>query len=268
MGNIWILVPILPIFLAVTLAVFLVQLIVSAISNIGNVEEATALSWSIAQFFALYGLGIVSFYLMLLLGSVAFFYLIDRRNAHFKRQQQLFLAISKYLSSIGKISPSVSLSRLSQIAEESVFDEDDRPAGLWAILYLFVTPIVGIIVAYNLIQDLQSHEERQAAYLQTLPAACNDAGIAPMPLGPYTPHRSELILFVILTAITGGLFWIYWFYRLLADYNEHFRVHAQIEDLILTSLRPTPPANSCARCGGSVPQNARFCPFCGAQQLS
>jgi hypothetical protein len=155
--------------------------------------------------------------------------------------------------------------RLAQLSDDSMFEEQDRPAGLWAILSLFAAPIVGLIVAYDLTQDMRRHEDRQAVYLQILPLALREAGVTPPSFAPLRPHNRDPIVYVVLTAITAGLFWVYWFYTLLKDYNEHFADQAVFEDTLLACLRP---ATTCAACGGSVPQDAKFCPLCGTAQPS
>lgn len=268
MGHVWMLVPILPIIVGIAVAVSAVGILVSAISKVGIVQQPENAIPIVGEIFALYGFVIISFYVVLLVGSFALYYLIDRRNSHFKRQQQLFSTLPEYLSSGGNGSSAESVSRLTQLSEDSVFEERDRPAGLWATLYLFVTPIVGLIVAYNLTQDLRKHDDLQSAYQTTLVDAFNEAGIQLQTFAPYKPHKRDAILFIILTAITAGLFWIYWFYTLLKDYNEHFEDQAHFEDSILASMKPETPAKVCVTCGGAVPKNARFCPQCGRPQSS
>lgn len=268
MGYVWMLVPILPIIVGIAVAVSVIGILISAISKVGSVQQPESAVPIIGEIFALYGFAIISFYVVLLAGSFALYYLIDRRNGHFKRQQQLFLTLPKYLSSGGKAPSAESISRLTQLSEDSVFEERDRPAGLWSVLYLFVTPIVGLIVAYNLTQDLRKHDELQSAYQTALVGGFTEADIQAPTFAPYRPHKRDPILFTILTAITAGLFWIYWFYTLLKDYNEHFQDQARFEDQILASLKPQPATKVCATCSGAVPENARFCPHCGRPQSS
>ena len=265
MGYAWLIVPVLPILVGVVLAASLVRILVS-IPTFETIQRSESAVPLIAQIFAVYGFAILSFYVILLIGSFALYYLIDRRNAHFKRQQQLFATLPRYLSSKTSGLTSESISRVFQISEDAMFDEQDRPAGLWAILNIFVTPVVGLIAAYDLTQDLRRHEERQSDYQATLVAALNEAGVQPPAFAAQRLHKREDILFLILTAITAGLFWIYWFYTLLRDYNEHFHDQAVVEDQILATLKPKAAIRVCATCGGSVPENAKFCPLCGRPQ--
>ncbi len=268
MGYVWMLVPVLPILVGIALAISFIRIFISSILRFGNIQQPESVAPIIAEIFALYGVAIISFYIVLLVGAFALYYLIDRRNNHFKRQQQLFATLSEYLSSRIGEPATESVSRLSQISEDSMFEEQDRPAGLWGILYVFVTPIVGLVAAYDLAHDMRKHDERQSECQATLVNALGEAGIPAPTFAPYGPHKRDAILFLILTAITGGLFWIYWFYTLLKDYNEHFHDQAIFEDQVLASLKPKPPSRICATCSGSVPEGARFCPTCGRPQSS
>lgn len=268
MGYVWMIVPILPIFVGIAIAVSIIGILVSAISKVGSLQQPQNAAPIVGEILGLYGFAIMSLYLVLLVGSFALYYLIDRRNAHFKRQQQLFSLLPTYLSSREKPPRAESKYQLTQLSEDSVLEERDRPAGLWAVLYLFVTPIVGLIVAYSLTQDLRKHENLQSAYQTSLVGAFNEAGIQLPTFSPDRAHKRDPILLIILTAITAGLFWIYWFYTLLKDYNEHFQDQTRFEDQILASLKPQPATKPCATCGGAVPETARFCPNCGRPRSS
>jgi positive regulator of sigma E activity len=268
MGYTWMVVPILPILVGIGLAVSLVGILVSMVSRIGSLQKPENAIPAAGAILAVYGFAIVSFYIILAFGAFAIYYMIERRNNHFRRQQRLFSTLQKYLISKTGVGGNENAFRLWQSSEESRLEERDRPAGLWSVLYLFVTPIVGLIVAFNLTQDLSGHEELQTNYQATLLRGLNEAGIVPPTLPSTRSHKRDPLLFIILTAITGGLFWIYWFYALLKDYNEHFQDQARYEDQILALLKPQPKARTCGTCGGAVPESAKFCPHCGTQQAS
>ncbi len=267
MGYVWMLVPILPVLVGLALAISFIRILASAVSSVGSLQQPQSALPAARAILGLYGLAIVSLYLILLIGAFAFYYLIDRRNNHFKRQQQLFLTFQRYLASKTDAPDSENLFCLARLSEESIFEERDRPAGPWSILYLFVTPIVGLILAYNLDQDLRRHEDLQSSYQTTLINALNETSTQPTTLASPKSHKRDPILFIVLTAITAGLFWIYWFYTLLKDYNEHFLDQSRFEDQILSLLKPQPSNRECAACGGMIPENAKFCPHCGKKQM-
>ena len=268
MGYVWMIVPILPALAAVLIGASLLSILVSIIPRISSITQPqtaqNAITPIIGEVFGLYGLAIFMFYVVLLIGALAFYYMIDRRNRHFVRQRSLFSTLQRYLALKAPYSESVS--RLGYIAEDSGCDERDRPAGVWAVLFLFVTPIVGLLAAYNLTQDLRRHEDAQSVYQTTLTNAFSDAGVQLPSFSPFKFHRREPFLFIILSAITVGLFWIYWFYTLLKDYNEHFSDQARFEDQILDSLRPPEATKLCGSCGATIPRSAKFCPICGKPQ--
>lgn len=260
MGVAWTIVPILPIFVGVALSVALVGMVISTIPNL---QQATSTIPAVADILALYVFALIAIIAVLILDAFAFYFLLDRRNRHFKRQQLLFAAISEYLMAIRKNARFENIARLAEVSSDSIFEEQVRPASLWAILCIFAIPIVGLIVAYGLTEDLRKHEERQLAYQQTLIPAFEEAGITQAPNASFKPHSRDPIVYLVLTAITAGLFWVYWFYTLLKDYNEHFADQAALEDQILLTLKPM---FKCAACGGSIPPNVKFCPLCGAAQ--
>jgi len=260
MGYAWTIVPLLPILVGIALVVGFLTVVISSISSLQQAGGSVA---AVAGILTLYMFGLISIYAVQIVNALAFYFLIDRRSRHFKRQQLLFDAVPKYLSASKNFASHENIGRLAELSEDSMFEEQDRPAGLWAILSIFATPIVGLIVAYDLTQDLRRHEERQSAYQQTLSSALEEAGIVHLPFASLKPHRRDPIVYIVLTVITAGLFWIYWFYTMLKDYNEHFTEQAALEDQLLASLKP---AMTCAACGGSIPQNVRFCPLCGAAQ--
>lgn len=269
MGYAWMLVPILPVLAGAGLAVASIGIILSSVSKLGNLQQPSQYALSvIGEIIALYGFTILTFFLILLIGAFAIYYLIDRRNSHFRRQQQLFLSLEKYLASRVEASSSNDFALLAHLNEDSIFAEKDRPAGLWSIFYLFVTPIVGLIIAYNLTQDLRKHEELQFPFQIALANVFKEVGLTIAPSSSNQGHKRDPILFFVLTAITGGLFWVYWFYTLLKDYNQHFLDQAQFEDKILALLEPQPALRNCSSCGGTLPETARYCPNCGKEQTS
>jgi len=267
MGSAWMLIPILPILVVLALVAAFVQAIVPMIPNLRGFQDSVASSSMVAPLVGLYGLAIVSMYATLFLFSLALYYLIDRRNNHFRRQELLFKTLVKYLKTKAK-SNHPTTTRLAKLSEDSIFEEQLRSAGVWAVLNIFVTPLVSVIVAFNLTQDLCKHDMRQIDFQENLTSVLAEIGTTFPASFNVKPVKRDTILFLLLTIITAGLFWVYWFHILLKDYNEHFINQALFEDRLLAALKPTQQARKCGTCGGSVPDSARFCPFCGKSQTS
>jgi hypothetical protein len=270
MSYAWMIVPLLPLAAAVVIGALLVGILVSLIPNISNLSHPTTAQSTIAPIvggiLALYGLAIIVLFITLFFGALSFYYLIDRRNRHLARQQLLFSTLHRYLAS--KAPTSESIARLTYLSEDSTYEERPRPAGLWALLFLFVTPIVGLITSYNLTQDMRKHDDFQSNYQTALASSLVEAGFQQPNFQAYKSRSRDPVLFLVLSAITGGVFWIYWYYTLLKDYNEHFADQARFEDQILKEIAPPQIDKNCGTCGGKVPANAKFCPNCGSKQES
>jgi len=268
MGYIWMVVPLLPLVATIIIGSVFVGILVSIIPRLSSLSQQTATPSAIEPIIggilALYGLGILAFFAVVFFGALGFYYMIDRRNRHFGRQQLLFSTIHRYLAS--KVPKSENISQLGYLAEDSTYAERTRPAGIWALLYLFVNAIVGLIASYSLTQDMRKHDELQSRYQAALGPSLIEAGFKDPDFHPYKSHNRDPVLFIILTAITGGLFWIYWYYTLLKDYNDHFTEQGKFEEQILKTLIPPPTQRTCGTCGGNVPTVAKFCPNCGSQQ--
>jgi len=266
----WMIVPLLPVVAAVVIAGTLVGIIASLVPKIGTLSQSATtptqpeIAPIVAGILALYGLAVIVFFAVMFFGALSFYYMIDRRNRHFTRQQLLFSTLHGYLAT--KAPTSAKISQLSYLTEDSVCEERTKPAGVWALLFMFVTPIIGLIASYNLTQDMRKHDEFQSNYQAALTSSLADAGFPQPNLPAYTSHKRDPVLFLILTAITGGLFWIYWYYTLLKDYNDHFANQAKFEDEVLKVLMPPQPERTCGTCGGAVPVGSKFCPNCGRDQ--
>jgi len=267
MGSAWMLVPLLPMVIAIVLVAAFVNAIVPLVPDVGNLSGSEAFSSVAVVLVGIYLAALLSTFAVLFLLSIAIYYLIDRRNSHFKRQQLLFRAFAKHSGTRGT-SSAPGLPSLEELCEDAEFEEQNRPAGIWAILNLFLGPVVSLTVGFTLTQDLCKHDARQRILLQNLASTFTAAG-TPLPtLDESKPLKRDPILFLLLTIITAGFFWIYWFYTLLKDYNEHFTHQAIVEDRIIQALKPMVPTLNCKGCGGSVPQGAKFCPFCGVAQTT
>jgi MFS family permease len=270
MGYIWMMVPLLPLAAAVTIGAILVGILGSIITKISNLPQPStaqsAIEPVVGGILAVYGLAVIVFLGVSLLGALSFYYLMDRRNRHFIRQQLLFSTLHRYLAS--KLPTSENVAQVGYLSEDCAYEERTRPAGLWALLFIVLTPIVALIASYSLTQDLRKHDELQSKYQAALTASLVEAGFQQPNFPAYNSRKRDPVLFVILYAITGGLFWIYWYYTLLKDYNEHFAEQAKFEDQILRLIIPPQVEKRCGTCGGAVPAGARFCPNCGSQQTA
>ena len=261
-------VPLLPPIAVIAVAAAFVGMIVSIIPRISSISQQTptpsAIEPVVGGILAIYGLCILAFLFVVFFGALGIYFMIDRRNRHFIRQQLLFSTIGRYLAS--KVPRSENISQLNYLTEDSVYAEQPKSAGIWALLYLFITAITALVISYSLTQDMRKHDELQSRYQALLAPSLVEAGFQEPNFKPYKSHNRDSALFIILTAITGGLFWIYWYYILLKDYNDHFAEQAKFEEQILKTLLPAQSPRACRTCGGNMPSTAKFCPNCGSKQ--
>ena len=212
MSYAWMIVPILPLAAAIAILSSFVGIIVSILPRVSNLTQTTAqnaFTPVVAGLLALYGLAVTVYFGVLFLGALSFYFMIERRNRHFVRQQLLYSALYQYLAS--KKTDSASVANLGYLTEDSAAQDNPKPAGIWALLFMFVSPIIGLILSYTLTRDLRKHEAAQSKFQTELAASLGEAGFVQPDFSSYRPRGSDPILFLILSAITGGLFWIYWY---------------------------------------------------------
>ena len=262
-------VPLLPLVAAVAIGATFVGITISMLPRFSNFTQSPPAQSAIAPMASgiLSGLGsaIVILFIVQFLGAVSFYYMMERRNRHFARQQLLFSTLHRYIAT--KTSASEKAAQLGYLAEDLAYEERPRSGGIWALLF-FIVPATGLIAAYNLTQDLRKHDELQSEFQTTLSQSLVEAGFQQPNFPPYKSRARDAVLFLILSAITGGIFWVYWFYALLSDYNGHFSDQAKFEDQILVTLIPPQVEKPCRTCGGAVPASAKFCPHCGNKQTT
>ena len=128
-----------------------------------------------------------------------FYYSIERRNFHFKRQQEVERRIAAYQK---KEWPSDVVS--------------DRSSKLWAASIILVLPIFAI--AYFLSKDLLLHEMRQKDFYSIF-----------YPDLEYAPQTISIRNCSLITVATLGVGVIYWLYKIMNVYNNHFKAQQHIE---------------------------------------
>jgi len=286
-------VPILPLLLATLGTALFLGLILTAIATgisrpsptapfaMGFMEAIFILGWI--------GLLVVGF-IVSIFGAMALYYMISRRNNHFRRQRMFTSILLPYLDTKLKENgkSSNAISALALLNRDSEYEEAEKSPAVWAVLYLFVSPIVGFYVFHFLTHDLYKHFKRQIDLSRNLEALLKDLDVQFVSPAQYEIKRRETILYIILTIITVGLFWIYWFYLQLKEYNEHFKSQWKLEDQLMNTLRtqmeglppeahapalptapPAPPPiglKYCQYCGKAILLDSKFCDLCGRQQ--
>jgi hypothetical protein len=131
---------------------------------------------------------------------------LERRNKHFRRQSEIEKKLAEF---------SVGRGELRSEPDQPL----ERNSKLWAISIVLVFP--AFIILYFLSTDLILHEKSQQTSLKRV-----------LPDLEYRPQRIPVRTYVILTLATLGFGGIYWLYRVVNIYNNHFREHRIIDDEI------------------------------------
>jgi hypothetical protein len=128
-----------------------------------------------------------------------FYYSVDRRNRHFQRQAEFERRVAAFFN--------------KEWLPEAV---PERNAKLWAASIILVLPVFAI--AYFLTKDLLEHEKHQRVFLANF---C-----------PEWNHKLQTISIrncTVITAATLGFGIIYWLYKVVNVYNNHFKEQKHIE---------------------------------------
>jgi len=164
--------------------------------------------------------------------------LIKRRNEHFKRHHLLEEDIVRVLSSsAGKKRAKIEdkLASIERSTREAKLNEKENPAFLWAILCFFI-PFVGLYVGYFLMRDFYRHEKREDFYLEDLEKTVGPITALELPRRFRSTPDRNIVVYLVLSIFTMGLFGIYWLYTLVVDPNNHFDHQVKWEDELLSSL--------------------------------
>jgi len=158
----------------------------------------------------------VTWFSMWFLGSIAsfgaaffpmFYRLIDSRNRHFRREAELEKQIFEFMRKKGK--------ELPQTGQTP----QDMNAKTWAASIILVIPMFFIL--YLLSRDLLIHEKHEDEFLA-----------AAFPERMFMPQTIRIKDYVLVTIVTLGVGGVYWLYKIINNYNAHFKAQWQIEKKI------------------------------------
>jgi hypothetical protein len=238
----WLLVPAASVITAVAVVAYVVYIVfLSVVTSAPGTVPPNTVAEQLGLIFALTGVN----FIWSILYAVVLYRMIKRRNLHFRRQQLLFDNLLGLLLNYANGRDQAQqfqaqLGPTRQVLDEIKREETAREPAVWVIVGFFV-PFVYFFVYYFLMKDIYRHERREETFLERLSLACSAIGVRlgfQRRLEP-TPNRSFAVYF-ILDIFTAGLFWFYWFYRLITDPNRHFVTQWTIEDNLLRDLQNLP----------------------------
>jgi hypothetical protein len=141
--------------------------------------------------------------------GVAFFpmiyRLIENRNRHFKKEKLIEEQVSTYLQRHAQTAPKTNR-QLQHIMN----------AKIWTAAVFLIFPV--FIIAYLLSKDLALHEAEQDKFLAQV-----------FPDRIFMVQTIPIKTYVIITIVTLGFGVIYWLYKVVNQYNAHYKAHLQIE---------------------------------------
>ena len=149
---------------------------------------------------------------MWFLGSIAsfglaffpmFYFSVERRNGHFRRQVEFEERVAAFFSKEWKPLPI-----------------PERNAKVWAASIILFVPVFAI--TYLLSKDLLLHEKRQQDFLTNFYPDWN-----------YMPQHISIRKYALITMVTLGFGVIYWLYKVVNLYNNHFKEQRHIEHEML-----------------------------------
>jgi len=137
--------------------------------------------------------------------------LVEGRNLHVQKQQEIERQVAAYLQSEGKPAPPPN----PPIKQ--------RNALLWAASIILIIP--AFVLIYLLSKDLAEHEQQEDAFLA-----------AALPEKVFMTQTIPLTSYVLITIVTLGVGAVYWLYKLVNLYNAHYKADRVVEKEIARLL--------------------------------
>ncbi len=137
-----------------------------------------------------------------------FYRLIESRNIHFQRETILEKQIMVALQAQEKKLP------------KTLEIPRDRNATAWAASIILVVPV--FIIVYFLSKDLLLHERHQDEFLSEV-----------LPERMFMPQTIPIKKYALITIVTLGVGGVYWLYKIINNYNAHFKAQWKLEKEII-----------------------------------
>jgi hypothetical protein len=133
-----------------------------------------------------------------------FYRLVDGRNRHLQKEAQIEAKLAEYVKIKGKEPPQTHPA------------PKQRNAALWAASIILIIP--AFIVMYQATKDLAAHEKQEDTYLA-----------AALPERVFMPQTIPQTTYVLVTIVTLGVGGVYWLYKIVNQYNLHYKADLLVE---------------------------------------
>ncbi len=178
-------------------------------------------------------IGTILWFIAFLLKIYVFYKWLSRWNDHYERTYLFFTALLDLARNTGLKRAATIESRVNEYKVRY----HKRSAGLLAILASII-PFVDWYVYHILNKDFHKHSLDEKLIYTEVYEDLRDNGITltRRPEELYVIPDRSTILYIVISIITLGLFYLYWWYTLTKDPNEHFETHRIIEAEIIRGL--------------------------------
>lgn len=100
--------------------------------------------------------------------------------------------------------------------------------------------IASAYIINSLMRTIYTHDVRWRGFTASTMAALHTLGMSDGNEWRHEPVKERsMMLFVVLTIVTMGLFLFYWFYVLVEDPNKHFKEQRRFEDMLRRAVAGT-----------------------------
>ncbi len=159
--------------------------------------------------------------------------LMNRRNAHSAREEALFWKTLDDLKSRTSQGDMKTLLPLTSAEQNLVrlSETNEHSAVLWALLTMI--PYAGwVFLTFSLAfvsHDFSKHEQLEGMIMEDLDRVLRSQGAQGLPTRLGKISRPPVILYVVLSLVTLGIFPIVWLYLAIQDPRPHFEYHRSVE---------------------------------------
>ncbi len=133
-----------------------------------------------------------------------FYRLVDGRNRHLQKEAEIEAKLTDYLKIKGKYPPQTHPA------------PKKRNAALWAASIILIVP--AFVILYWVTRDLADHEKEEDTYLA-----------AALPTRVFMPQTIPQTTYVLITIVTLGVGGVYWLYKIVNQYNMHYKADQIVE---------------------------------------
>jgi len=172
--------------------------------------------------------------------------IVQRRDEHFQRDWVFREGAIEYLGAESlqrQVDLNVERWSMTTTNQEAYVVERERGPVLWGILVgllSFMPPVGQVLLIYVLhfvTKEQRIHEDRQLGFNHQLLLGMTKTNAQNLPHNWQPMPRRSTALYIILTVLTLTFFLPYWWYVVIADFNEHTANQRRFEDQLMASMQ-------------------------------